>query len=87
MYYFEPFNMLDLSMLDRLVKKLIGGDEFYGLDDPEAIIARGRELDRKHSYMYGNSYEKEARKKAAAISAGIANNDGGGSAGWSSYPR
>ncbi|KAF5600615.1 hypothetical protein FPANT_2236 [Fusarium pseudoanthophilum] len=79
--------MLDLSMLDRLVKRFIGGDEFYGLHDPEAIIARGRELDRKHSYMYGNSYEKEARKKAAAISAGIANNDGGGSAGWSSYAR
>ncbi|KAF5694971.1 hypothetical protein FDENT_784 [Fusarium denticulatum] len=79
--------MLDLSMLDRLVKRLISGDEFYGLHDPEAIIARGRELDRKYSYMYGNSYEKEARKKAAAISAGIGNNDVGSSTGWSSYAR
>ncbi|KAF5528786.1 hypothetical protein FPHYL_14344 [Fusarium phyllophilum] len=79
--------MLDLSMLDRLVKRFIGGDEYYGLHDPEAIIARGRELDRKHSYMYGNSYEKEARRKAAALRAGIGNNDGGGSAGWSSYAR
>ncbi|CVK91973.1 uncharacterized protein FMAN_07009 [Fusarium mangiferae] len=79
--------MLDLSMLDRLVKRLIGGDEFYGLHDPEAIIAKGRELDRKSSYMYGNSYEKEARKRAAALSAGIGNRDGAGSAGWSSYAR
>ncbi|KAF5627027.1 hypothetical protein F52700_8510 [Fusarium sp. NRRL 52700] len=79
--------MLDLSMLDRLVKRLLGGDEFYGLHDPEAIIAKGRELDRKCSYMYGNSYEKEARKKAAALRAEIGNNDGAGGAGWSSYAR
>jgi hypothetical protein len=87
MHYLESFSMLDLSLLDRLVKRLIGGDEFYGLHDPEAIIARGRELDRKHNYMYGNSYEKEARRKAAALSAGIGKNDGGSNAGWSSYAR
>ncbi|EXL98749.1 hypothetical protein NOF04DRAFT_6301 [Fusarium oxysporum II5] len=79
--------MLDFSMLDRLVKKLMGGDEFYGLHDPQAIITKGQELDRKYGYMYGNSYEKEARKKAAQMSAGYGNSNGGGSAGWSSYAR
>ncbi|EWY89973.1 hypothetical protein FOYG_07611 [Fusarium oxysporum NRRL 32931] len=79
--------MLDLSMLDRLVKRLMGGDEFYGLDDPQAIIAKGRELDHKSGYIYGNSYEKEARKKAAKIRAGYGNGDGGGIVGWSSYAR
>ncbi|SCV28623.1 uncharacterized protein FFB14_01841 [Fusarium fujikuroi] len=79
--------MLDLSMLDRLVKRIIGGDEFYGLHDPQAIIAKGRELDRKSSYIYGNSYEKEARRRAAALSVEIGNNDGAGSTGWSSYAR
>ncbi|CZR43668.1 uncharacterized protein FPRO_07415 [Fusarium proliferatum ET1] len=77
--------MLDLSMLDWLVKRLIGGDEFYGLHDPEAIIAKGRELDRKSSYMYGNSYEKEARKRVATLRVAIGNHDGGGSTGRSSY--
>lgn len=79
--------MLDFSMLDRLVKRLIGGDEFYGLHDPEAVIAKGRELDRKYNYMYGNSYEKEARKKAATLSAGCGNSNGGGNTGWGSCAR
>ncbi|KAM0080370.1 hypothetical protein ACKRZS_007465 [Fusarium odoratissimum] len=79
--------MLEFSMLDRLVKKLMGGDEFYGLHDPQAIIAKGQELDRKYGYIYGNSYEKEARKKAAKLSAGYGNSDEVGGAGWSSYAR
>ncbi|KAF4958963.1 hypothetical protein FGADI_2042 [Fusarium gaditjirri] len=79
--------MLDFSLLDRLVKRFIGSDEFYGLHDPQAIIAKGRELDRKYGYIYGNSYEKEARKRAAELSPGYRNSDGGGGTGWSSHAR
>ncbi|KAF4339351.1 hypothetical protein FBEOM_6765 [Fusarium beomiforme] len=70
-------------MLDKLVKKLIGGDEFGGLHNPEAIIVKGQDLDHKYGYMYGNYYEKEERKKAAKMTGSYMNGNGGGSAAWS----
>ncbi|KAF4453904.1 hypothetical protein F53441_3429 [Fusarium austroafricanum] len=74
-------------MMDKLLKNLIGGDEFDGLYDPQAIIAKGQALDKEYGYMYGNYYEKKAREKAAMYTGGYSNGNGGNSAGWSSYPR
>ncbi|KAF5023430.1 hypothetical protein F66182_4530 [Fusarium sp. NRRL 66182] len=72
-------------MIDKVVKKLFGGDEFDRLHDPQAIIAKGQYLDQKYSYMYGNYYEKKAREKAAKYSGGYMEGKQGNRPGWSSY--